>query len=502
MAWTALQHRRQHQRLPERRNRTDPNRRGRLRPERGFQPDRPARPVIQQDVTGANPFDDYLDNTVTNLVTNPSPAPTTQGSAVTLTATVTSDSSQIPSGATVAFSQTTSHNGVSTSVIIRLQLGLQLVGSGAEREHVELIGHLPDFGGAVQHRRVLRCLQRWQLHLGLPGQLGQAYNLTPSTSMGANSQTNLGGCTACYYGESSNPDTEGDAFVSGALSGQLTIGTANNVIITGNLTYADCTVWTTGQSGEPGSFCPYNVGGTNDSLGLIADNYIEVNHPVTNANGPVLPSCCGGVTVLCDPSIGGKGLTVDATVLALTESFVVNNYGSGNNEGPLDLYGSIQQYARGPVGTFSGNTPASGYVKHYTWDPLLGLISPPSYLVPSTAPWVLTSVNANGGQGSTTICPPLSGIYAGGTPPTPIGQYCNQPVGGLPGYPASTAPSPPTNANATATIGGNATVTWTDPPNDRRCRSPGTTSRASPPAPPVRGRRPVTRPPPRPRSPG
>ncbi len=62
--------------------------------------------------------------------------------------------------------------------------------------------------------------------------LGQTNTLTPSLSYGANSQTNAGGCTACYYGESSSPDAEGDAFVNGALSGQLTIGTANNVIIT------------------------------------------------------------------------------------------------------------------------------------------------------------------------------------------------------------------------------------------------------------------------------
>src|SRR6202044_1645037 len=92
--------------------------------------------------------------------------------------------------------------------------------------------------------------------------LGQTNTLVPAVAYGANSQTNAGGCTNCYYGESSTPDAEGDAFVNGALSGQLTIGTANNVIITGSLTYADCSGrWITGQSGEAGSFCPYNVGG-------------------------------------------------------------------------------------------------------------------------------------------------------------------------------------------------------------------------------------------------
>ena len=55
--------------------------------------------------TGANPFDNYINNSVTNLTAVPtSPV---AGQPVTLTATVTSANSQIPTGATVAFSQTT-----------------------------------------------------------------------------------------------------------------------------------------------------------------------------------------------------------------------------------------------------------------------------------------------------------------------------------------------------------------------------------------------------------
>ena len=299
--------------------------------------------------------------------------------------------------------------------------------------------------------------------------LGQTNTLTPSYSYGANSQTNAGGCTSCYYGESSTPDAEGDAFVSGALSGQLTIGTANNVIITGSLTYADCSGnWTTGQSGEAGSFCPYNVGGTNDSLGLIANNYAEVNHPVTNAGGSVLPGCGANAGVLCDPANGGSGLTIDAAILALTQSFVVNNYAQGSTEGQLNLYGSIQQYARGPVGTFSGSSSVSGYVKHYTWNPLMGLVSPPSYLVPSTAPWVPHRGRRQRRPAFDGHLPaalrdlPRTGTGHGHT----VSQYCSQATGGLPGYPAITAPSAPTNVNATAAIGGTATITWTDPPNN------------------------------------
>ena len=299
--------------------------------------------------------------------------------------------------------------------------------------------------------------------------LGQTNTLTPSLSCGANSQTNAGGCTSCYYGESV-PDAEGDAFVNGNLSGQLTIGTQNNVIIDGNLTYADCSGhWITGQSGRPPELLPLLQrqhqrlarpdrqpvrGGQPPGDQRQRQRAAFVRHRLRR---PVRPVELGG------------GITIDAAILALTQSFVVNNYGVANSatpngdEGPLNVYGSIQQYARGPVGTFSGNQSVSGYVKHYTWNPLLDFASPPSYLTPSTAPWVLSSVNANGGERTTTICPTLPGIYSTTGPTTPITQYCSGRPAACPAIRPSPClrrrpmPRPPPS------IGGTATVTWTDP---------------------------------------
>ena len=66
--------------------------------------------------------------------------------------------------------------------------------------------------------------------------------------------------------------------------------------------------WTTGQSTEaPEQLLPLHQRGTNDSLGLIANNYVEVNHPVTNAAVPVLPSLRRHPGALCDPSTTGSG---------------------------------------------------------------------------------------------------------------------------------------------------------------------------------------------------
>ena len=417
-------------------------------------------------VTGANPLEDDVNNSVTNLTSAPA-----SGGKVTLTATVTSANSQIAAGATMAFSQTTQtttygHTTTSTAVIpacANISNWSAPVSVGSYEQSSATCTTTPasnetGFSATYSGGTYVSSSQ---------ANLGQTYTLNSSTlTPGPNSQTNGGGCASCYYGETGTPNAEGDAFVNGSLSGQLTIGTANNIVIDGNISYADCSGhWTTGQSGEANSFCPYFTGSTNDSLGLIADEFVEINHPVANPGGPVLASCAGTPGVLCDPSTSGSGISIDAAILALNESFVVNNYGVGSTEGPLDVYGSIQQYARGPVGTFSGNSSVSGYQKHYTWNPLLDFASPPSYLVPSTAPWDLTSVNANGGEHITTVCPALSGPYNGPPPANPgvIGEYCSDPVTGLPGYPSTTAPSPPTSVYATANVGGTATVSWTDP---------------------------------------
>lgn len=266
------------------------------------------------------------------------------------------------------------------------------------------------------------------------------YDDWTGTANGAQAQVALDGGPANYFGAQANNDCEGDAFVSdnpggtnadspplpnktaGGIQGQLTVASQNNIVITGNLQYTDC----------GGSFdstvlhpCQYNVGGQNDVLGLIAQNYVEVNHPVvpncstvhgrttcspitySGGNGRATqssePACTTGQlgipsVALCDP--GTNGLTIDAAVLALAHSFTVNNeglydqgsgasYGVGTPEnGDLVVYGSIAQIWRGAVGIAG---PESGYVKDYDWDNRAQYVSPPYYLTPGTPIWDLTS---------------------------------------------------------------------------------------------------------------
>ncbi len=237
-------------------------------------------------------------------------------------------------------------------------------------------------------------------------------------------------CKGCYYGQTSSPDTEGDAFVSGPFAGQLTIGAANNIIVDGNITYQDCT-FATSPIASGASTCKYNASNqTNDTLGLIAQDYLEVDNPVTgtpSSGGQLLPACgtSGALAPpLCNPSNTASmpaadgatapssypyGLTIDATLLALQDSFVVNNYelsggSSSYGLGTLNVYGSIQQNARGPIGTFGyGET---GYTKYYLWDPRLELYGPPHYLNPGTGSWALASSSVE----TASSCPPMTPV--------------------------------------------------------------------------------------------
>ncbi len=237
-----------------------------------------------------------------------------------------------------------------------------------------------------------------------------------STTTGLSQVTN---CTNCYYGNTGSPGDEGDAFVgdtsgtTGGFSGELTVGANNDIIVQSPVIYEDCT-WV-GTKSE--SMCKYNNATTttpNDVLGLIANNYVEIDRPLYNSSasyadqGNVLPSCNGSTWLapLCDPSTSTgdptgttQGLTVDATILALNQSFVVNNFATSGDEGTLYVYGSIQQDARGPVGLVGG----TGYYKYYEWDARLPLYSPPYYLTPGTPSWSL----ASSAESYTGLCPSM-----------------------------------------------------------------------------------------------
>ncbi len=163
---------------------------------------------------------------------------------------------------------------------------------------------------------------------------------------------------------------DGDVFIEGTLKGRLTVAADNNIDVTWNLTY---------QGGS---------GGT-DLLGLIANNYIEVWHPVRCSSGYTSSSCN------LDANFPGESArnnpftnpTIQAAMLAVNHSVRNQNWDVGGPTGTFSVTGVIGQRYRGPVGTGSGGSIATGLAKNYQYDQRLKYQSPPKFLDPIASAW-------------------------------------------------------------------------------------------------------------------
>jgi hypothetical protein len=139
----------------------------------------------------------------------------------------------------------------------------------------------------------------------------------------------------------------------GSYAKSMTLGSRDDILIDGNVTQ------------KPN---------TDSVLGLIAQRFVRVKHDVTNACG----SNNGAMT----------NVTIEAAILALNDSFIVDNWHCGAALGTLTVNGAIAQKFRGPVGTFqTDGSRQSGYAKNYTYDDRLRYRSPPYFLEPVKASW-------------------------------------------------------------------------------------------------------------------
>jgi type II secretory pathway pseudopilin PulG len=167
-----------------------------------------------------------------------------------------------------------------------------------------------------------------------------------------------------YYG------CAGDVYVYGNYTTPLTIAAANNIIIDGNITT------NTDANGDPTGTA---------TLGLVANEFVRVMHGI-NGTDSGLGSCSAtnnSTYTLTNP-------VIDAAILALDHSFIVDNFncgsspGTGGQAGTLTVDGAIAQDYRGAVGT---GTASTGYLKNYSYDDRLANILPPYLFDISNSGW-------------------------------------------------------------------------------------------------------------------
>jgi hypothetical protein len=179
----------------------------------------------------------------------------------------------------------------------------------------------------------------------------------------------LGGCTPTIDGPREQDYTEGNgcavAYVKGKYGTSITIASAADIVVSGNLE----------RVGDP-------------VLGLIAQNFVRVKHGVRNCASP-LPN---PVPFECETF---PNIKIQAAILTLQHSFIVDNYNQGATVGTLTVDGAIAQKFRGPVGTFDPSTglASTGYTKDYKYDSRLRYRSPPFFLDPISAAWRIIRAN-------------------------------------------------------------------------------------------------------------
>jgi hypothetical protein len=159
----------------------------------------------------------------------------------------------------------------------------------------------------------------------------------------------------------------GNVYVKGNYTKSLTIAAENDVVINGNITT------TANSEGVPT---------TGAVLGLIANNFVRVYHPLSGTR----PSRQGECGSSANNSEKLENLKIYAAILALNHSFIADNYDCGQPLGELTVYGAIAQLFRGYVSTGGANI-TSGYEKNYEYDDRLGVESPPYFLNPVKAAW-------------------------------------------------------------------------------------------------------------------
>ena len=156
----------------------------------------------------------------------------------------------------------------------------------------------------------------------------------------------------------------GDVFVKGTLSGELTIGSENYIYVTGDIKYASV---------------------ESSILGLIGQNAVWVYNPMTFQYNK---GNISGSTALLPVQNGGR--TIQAAVLSVAHTIMVQNYQYGGQRGTLTVLGALAQRFRGTVATTNSGSIVNGYAKAYTYDERLRFTAPPKFLTPVSTTYGIT----------------------------------------------------------------------------------------------------------------
>ncbi len=184
----------------------------------------------------------------------------------------------------------------------------------------------------------------------------------------------------------------GTVYVKGPYTRSLTIAAQSDIILNGDI--------------------KRNGGAPAPVLGLTANNYVRVRHEVTARPANANQGQCGSPNAEAGSNGTNyfKNLQIDAAILAIQHSFIVDNYdcGSASNLVDLTVNGAIAQSYRGTVGTGGSSGASTGYLKNYNYDNRLAVAQPPYLFDIASASWHIDreTLCVPNGASPTTRCDP------------------------------------------------------------------------------------------------
>jgi hypothetical protein len=167
----------------------------------------------------------------------------------------------------------------------------------------------------------------------------------------------------------------GTVYVQGSYSSSLTIASQSDIIVNGDITRV-------GSAPAP-------------TLGLVANNFVRVEHGINGRPATPTESPPGSGNFTCgpldtpDPARTHKDLHIDAAILAIQHSFIVDNYDCGDaaDVNYLHVTGAIAQNFRGTVGTGGSQGASTGYLKDYNYDDRFTVAQPPYLFDIASSTW-------------------------------------------------------------------------------------------------------------------
>lgn len=181
----------------------------------------------------------------------------------------------------------------------------------------------------------------------------------------------------------------GNVYVHGHYELSLTIAAENDVIINGNI------LTPTSPEDKPNA-----VPTTNALLGLIANNFVRIYHPLKGVRGSKYRECkvgSGAEATNLEAEENGvkpdlKEPIIYAAMLAVKQEIIVDNFDCGAaNLGHLNVYGTLAGlYTNGFTGIInSGDVVEHGYGYNAEYDNRLQIEEPPHFLNPIQAAWYI-----------------------------------------------------------------------------------------------------------------